>query len=117
MAKSFALILGIVLLAIGLWGMASGGHDHELVVFGINATHNLVHLLSGALAVGSALAGPQAARMYLLVFGAVYGLVALLGFAGLPALVRLLNLNGADNWLHAGIAAACLWVGAKSAAR
>ena len=112
MAKSFAMILGIVLLAVGAWGTATGGHDHEIAAFGVNTTHNLVHLLSGALAIGTALAGVRAAKVFLLLFGVVYGAVALCGFANVQAVVRMLNLNMADNWLHAVIAVGCLWAGA-----
>ncbi len=110
-SKTFAMLLGIVLMVVGLWGMATGGHDHLLVVFGVNASHNLVHLLSGAAAIGCALAGERYSRGFCLIFGVVYGLVALLGFLNVDSVVTLLNLNMADNFLHLGIAAACLLVG------
>ena len=114
MAKPFSMILGIVLLAVGLWGMATGGHRHTLVMFGINASHNLVHALSGALALMAGLAGARYATSYCLVFGTVYGLVAVLGFFNVTSVVTLLNLNMADNFLHLGISVACLWVGGMS---
>jgi hypothetical protein len=111
MAKSFAMILGIMLLAIGVWGTATGGHNHEIALFGVNTAHNLVHLLSGALAIGTALAGVRAAKVFLILFGLVYGLVAVCGFINVTAAVQMLNLNMADNWLHAAIAVGCLWAG------
>ena len=114
MAKQFSMLLGVVLLAVGVWGMLTGGHDHNLVVFGINMAHNLVHVLSGALAIGASLGGARYAKLYLLAFGAVYGLVAIAGFANVSAVVQMLNLNAADNLLHLGIAAACLWVGSQT---
>jgi len=88
----------------------TGSHDHELILFGINMAHNVVHLLSGALGILAATSGPHAARVFCLAFGSVYGLVALAGFARVEPIVRLLNLNSADNLLHLGIAAACLVV-------
>jgi hypothetical protein len=108
------MVLGVVLLAVGAIGMLSGGHDHELVIFGINATHNAVHLASGAVAVIAALAGVAAARGFCIVFGAIYGAVCLAGFVGYEPVVRLLNLNPADNVLHLAIAGASLFVGLVS---
>lgn len=114
MAKKLATVLGIVLLAIGLWGMAIGGHDHQILVFGVNAGHNVIHLLSGAAALMAALLGERTAMIYCLAFGSVYGLVSVVGFFQVPAVVRMLNLNMADNFLHLAIAVACLWVGGQS---
>ena len=114
MAKILATLLGIGLLAIGLVGLVSGGHDHQLLIFGVNAGHNAVHLLSGAAALAMAMIGERAAMLLCLAFGSIYGIVAVVGFFQVPAVVRMLNLNMADNFLHLAIAAACLWVGGQS---
>jgi len=111
MARPFCTLLGIVLLCVGLWGLVTGAHAHELVVFGINGNHNLVHVLSGILGIIAAFAGRGAAKTFCLVFGAIYGVVAVAGLVNISAVVELLNLNLADNLLHGGIAAACLVVG------
>ncbi|MEK7330831.1 MAG: DUF4383 domain-containing protein [Candidatus Eisenbacteria bacterium] len=113
MSRNFAMLLGVVLLVVGIWGWATGGHAHNLMCFGVNMNHNLVHLLSGALALGCALGSGRYARLYLMVFGTVYGLVAVLGFLSVGTVVEMLNLNMADNLLHIAIAAACLWVGSQ----
>jgi uncharacterized protein DUF4383 len=115
MAKTFSMVLGVVLLVVGIWGMVTGGgHDHMLLVFGINTSHNWVHLLSGALGLITGLAGERAAKTYLLAFGTVYGLVTILGFLNVQPVVQMLNLNMADNLLHLAISAACLIVGMQS---
>jgi len=111
MSKNFAMLLGVVLLVVGIWGWTTGGHAHNLMFFGVNMNHNVVHLLSGALALGSALGGGRHAKLYLMAFGSVYGLVAVLGFLNVGPVVEMLNLNMADNVLHIAIAAGCLWVG------
>lgn len=111
MIKKFTIILGITLLLVGIVGMLTGGHNHTLVIFGVNLTHNLVHILSGILALAAALISLKAAKMYCMAFGIVYGLVTLAGFLNLPQVVSLLNLNTADNYLHLGITAACLYFG------
>ncbi len=114
MAKGFSVLLGIVLFGVGLWGTFTGGHDHLLLMFGVNATHNLVHLVSGALALMAAVAGMRYAKLFCLAFGAVYATVAVAGFANVAPMVQALNLNNADNLLHAGIGVVCLWVGVAS---
>lgn len=114
MLKIFTLTLGIILLAVGILGAVTGGHDHHLIIFGINASHNAVHILSGILAIVAALISLKAAKTYCLAFGVVYGLVTLAGFIHMPQAVSLLNLNTADNFLHLGITAACLYFGLTS---
>lgn len=116
MAKNFALILGVGLLAAGLGGSLTGGHNHNLIIFGINFAHNLVHILSGALALLAAVVSERYAKGYCLAFGIVYGLVTIGGFLNVAAVVQLLNLNVADNVLHLAISAACLWVGTRAKA-
>lgn len=110
MSKTYALLIGVVLLVIGICGMLTGGHDHPLVVFGINHAHNLVHVLSGAVAIVCGIAGRGPARVFLMSFGVVYGLVAVLGLVQVGFVVQMLNINMADNLLHLGIAASCLLV-------
>jgi Domain of unknown function (DUF4383) len=113
-AKILATLLGIALLAIGLVGVVSGGDDHRLLIFGINAGHNTVHLVSGAVALAMAMISERAAMLFCLAFGSIYGVVAVAGFFQLPIAVRTLNLNMPDNFLHLGIAVVCLWVGGLS---
>ena len=77
MAKTVATILGIGFLLAGILGFISPG------VFGLhtNGAHNLVHIVSGAVALYFGLAGTLAgARMFDLAFGAVYFLLGVVGF-------------------------------------
>jgi len=93
-------VVGAVFVVIALWGFIAGD---RVLIFHVNAAHNTVHLLSGLAALACGFAGGKAARysrLFCLVFGGVYGLVALLGFAGVQAVADLLHLNVADNWLH-----------------
>ena len=114
MAKRFTMVLGLILLVVGVAGMATGGGPHDLMFFGVNAGHNLVHVVSGVLALIAGLSGQRAAVMFCLAFGVIYGAVAVLGFFGVAAVMSLLHLNLADDVLHLAIAAACLWVGGTS---
>ncbi len=114
MAKGVVLLLGVVLLAVGMCGALTGGHNHDLIIFGINMTHNVVHMLSGAVALLAATGGEKHAKTSCLLFGLVYGLVAISGLLNLAAVVDLLNLNMADNILHLTIAAVCFYAGTQS---
>jgi len=77
MAKTIATILGVAFILVGIIGFVSpnflGTH--------LNTTHNLVHIISGALALYFGMAGTlSAARLFCLVFGVVYALLGVCGF-------------------------------------
>jgi len=76
MAKTVATILGAAFILVGLLGFVAPG----MMGMHLTLTHNLVHLISGALALYFGLAGTlSGARAFCIAFGAVY---ALLGIAG-----------------------------------
>jgi hypothetical protein len=87
-AQMFALVFGIVYLAVGLLGFAVTGFGNffvedagRLIIFPVNPGHNLVHLLLGAIWIWSARdhAGAKAANTGI---GAAYLLVFLVGLFG-----------------------------------
>jgi hypothetical protein len=108
MASIVCKVMGVVFIVVGIWGFITG---HEVLIFRVNAAHNAVHLISGLTALACGFAGEASARVFSMVFGLVYGMVAILGFAGVQAVIDLLHLNNADNWLHAGIAIVFLAAG------
>jgi hypothetical protein len=105
MANLVCRIFGVVFLIVAVWGFVDG---HSVLIFHVNTAHNVVHLVSGLAALGCGFANSAAARAFCLVFGAVYGLVAILGFLNVQAVNELLHLNDADDVLHAVIAAVFL---------
>lgn len=104
-AEIVCIVMGVVFLIVAAWGFIDG---QRVLIFHVNAAHNAVHLISGIGALACGLAGGKAARVFCLVFGAVYGLVAILGFLDVPAVNDLLHLNDADDVLHLVIAAVFL---------
>jgi Domain of unknown function (DUF4383) len=77
MAKTIATILGAVFILVGLVGFIAP----HLMGMHLSATHNIIHLVSGAASLYFGLAGSlSAARLFCLVFGAVYGLLGVAGF-------------------------------------
>jgi hypothetical protein len=78
MAKTICKILGVVFLIVGLCGFAVPG----LLGAHLSLLHNIVHIASGAIALYLGFSGTlAAARMFCIVFGAVYLLLGILGFA------------------------------------
>jgi hypothetical protein len=112
MIKTLAWVFGIVFLAVGVLGYVPGiTQDGMLLgIFEVDGLHNIIHILSGLAAVAAAY-GLYAPRLYFQVFGAVYGLVAVLGFVQGDTVMGLIMVNMADNLLHVVIAAAALYIG------
>jgi hypothetical protein len=102
MARLICKVMGAVFVVVAIWGFITGD---SVLIFHVNAAHNLVHAISGLGALACGFVGERASRLFALIFGSVYGLVAVLGFAGVQAVVDLLHLNTPDNWLHLAIAA------------
>lgn len=113
-AKAVCIVLGCVFLLIGAWGFVTGD---RVLIFPVNTTHNIVHLTSGTLAIVCGVLSLRAARLFCLIFGTVYGLVAVLGFAKVEFVVNLLALDENDNDLHLGIAVVFLLAGLLSLPR
>lgn len=105
MAKKLALAIGIVFTLVGILGFIPNpivGPDAFFVTDGI---HNLVHLITGLILLGIALAAEESSAAALKVFGFIYLLVAILGFFSVSAdstgeVLAFLVVNSADNWLH-----------------
>nr|WP_228539388.1 DUF4383 domain-containing protein [Nocardia sp. XZ_19_385] len=109
-----ALAVGAVFLLVGVLGFIPGvtsGYDtlemagHEshaelLGVFQVSILHNVVHLLFGLAGLLAARTA-QAARMYLIVGGAIYLVLWLYGLViDRASDANFIPVNVADNWLH-----------------
>jgi len=77
MAKTICKILGVVFILVGIIGFLAPG----LMGMHLSLVHNLVHIVSGALALYFGFAGTlSGARSFCIAFGIVYGLLGLAGF-------------------------------------
>ena len=104
MAKTIATLLGVVFILVGLVGFAAptllGAH--------LSAAHNVIHLVSGAISLYLGLKGSlSAAKTFCLVFGAVYLLLGVAGFAVgtgeqlmLAVIPGTLELGTMDHVIH-----------------
>jgi hypothetical protein len=103
MAKTLCKILGVIFLLVGIAGFAAP----TLMGFHLGPAHNLVHLLSGAIALYLGFSGSlSAAKTFCLVFGIVYLGLGILGMVmGDPANNRMLHVGPlelamTDHGLH-----------------
>ncbi len=99
MAKTIATVLGVAFILVGLVGFISPG----FLGTHLSLAHNLVHIISGAVALYFGLAGTLAgARLFDLVFGAVYLLLGVVGFLlgspGAPTIAGMADM-GTDGRL------------------
>jgi hypothetical protein len=125
-AQLYALIFGVVLVAAGILGFFYEAsfdagddtpRDAVLGILDVNGWHNVVHILSGLL--GLAVAGSyENSRLYALGFGAIYIVVAVLGFVAGDGdeIFNLIPVNTEDNVLHLLIGIAGLAAGAATPA-
>ena len=101
-------------MLIGILGFIPALAPNEMLLnsFHVNAAHNVVHLLTGVVALLAGMAGVGPSKTFFKIFGLVYGLVAVLGFiVGGGLLLGLISNNMADTWLHVAIAVVSLIIG------
>jgi len=89
LAKIYVVLSGAILVVVGLVGF----FRHEMFNLTFPPAHNVFHLVSGAIALWAGLGNnADGVRRFSLIFGAIYTLVAIAGFAGLRDL-------GPSNWI------------------
>ena len=77
MAKTIATLLGAVFILVGIVGFIVPG----FLGTHLSMAHNVIHLVSGAVSLYIGMKGTLSqARLFCLVFGAVYGLLGIVGF-------------------------------------
>ena len=113
MAKVYIVLSGTILLVVGVVGF----FRHEMFNLTFPPAHNVFHLVSGVIALWAGLGkkadGP---RLFGLIFGAIYTLLAVAGFAGLRDLGPIqLDLNTHFNFIHLGVGLLSLAAGFASA--
>ena len=134
-ARNFALIAGIIYLAVGVLGFVPAAitppppdapevgirafHGYLLGLFPINVVHNLVHLAIGAWGIAAA-RSMSGARGYSKGLAVIYGALAVMGLIpGLNTMFGLVPIHSHDVWLHAATAIVAAYFGwsARAATR
>lgn len=119
--QKITAMFGVVFIAVALLGFITGGMTMDahmssaprvIGLFPVNAAHNAVHLAFGVWAIFAAKSAASA-RRYCLLSGAIYLLLAGIGFV-LPETFGLIPIGGNDITLHAVLGIALTMVGAMS---
>ncbi len=118
-SRNFAMVFGIVLLAIGILGFipafirpsldVSGlavpaGAGHLLGIFPVNFVHSLVHVAAGAWGL-AAMRNAISSKRYAVAMAVLFGVLTVFGVLPMfNTLFGLAPLHGNDIWLHAILA-------------
>lgn len=114
MLKKIAMIYGIIFIVIGILGFIPVFTPNGLLLgmFMVNGLHNIIHLVTGVVAVWIGKKKPMASRPFFKVFGVIYAIVAILGFFYQEnPIFGLIANNPSDTWLHVVIALITLYLG------
>jgi uncharacterized membrane protein HdeD (DUF308 family) len=117
LARGWMTLAGVLLIGAGLLGFISGNpiaSESPDALFRVNAAHNIVHLLTGAIAlwIGLGTRGVDTAN-WTIGFGVLYALVTVLLLVD-PTMFGLFAdapSNTADHVLHAALALVSLALG------
>ena len=117
MLKKAALAFGVVFTLVGILGFVPGitmtdenGMQLLLGLFMVDPLHNIIHLASGLVALFAS-TNSQYSKYYLMGFGGVYALVAVVGLIQGDTVLGLIHVNMADNILHVLLAVGLLGAG------
>ena len=109
--RKWALLFGVLFILAGIAGFMPmfTPNGKLLGIFQVDPMHNWIHLVSGIVAL-LAMSKRAFAKLYFIVFGIIYGLVAISGFV-YPEHMMMMQMNMADHLLHIVIAVVALYVG------
>lgn len=119
MAKTMALVLGIILVLVGILGFVTNPLVGAHGLFMTNGLQNLLHLVFGVVLVIASRAGQPQSATWLKIIGVLYLILAILGFLmGGPMLFGLIDTTSADKWLYVvlGVVLVLLGIRGNSAA-
>lgn len=109
MQRVLLLVLGFALIGAGVYGFF---HAPILGVFDVDPLHNIMHVLSGLIALATVMLGNGIMRFFTRLGGVFYLAFALAGFfIPMRHVFGLFIANTPDHILHLGIALILFWIG------
>lgn len=116
MIRVVAVVFGILFLLAGILGFSPSFAPNDMLggYFHVNPAHNLIHLVTGLIALWVGFGSVHASKMFFRIFGVIYVLVALLGvYYGDQDIFGVVANNMSDVVLHfvVGIIALALGFG------
>ena len=115
MAKRLAMLFGAIFAVVGILGFVPNPIVGPDGFFATNSTHDIFHLLAGIILMFCGMRTERTAALGLDAFGAIYLLLAVLGFAAIGneghTMMAGMHVNGNDNWLHLALGVILLAAG------
>ncbi|OGG67677.1 hypothetical protein A3H77_00950 [Candidatus Kaiserbacteria bacterium RIFCSPLOWO2_02_FULL_56_11] len=100
MAKTLAIIFGVILVILGLLGFVGNPLIGSGALFEADMGYALMNLVGGLVLLAVAFFATGQSMLWLKIVGVIYVIVALLGFfLGTPVL-GFIGTNSAGNWLN-----------------
>ena len=111
MMRLLAFLFGAAFIFAGVAGYLPQFVENDLLfgLFEVNNVHNLIHLVTGAVAI-LASTSYRLTKVFFALFGLIYTAVAILGFWNQGDLY-LLHVNNADNIFHIVVGCIALYLG------
>lgn len=111
--KAAAIIAGILFVLLGVAGFVPALCPGGLLfgVLTVNEIQGIVYIATGVLGLLLGFGGETAGRTFFRIFGVVYALIAILGFAHVSGASIGIQMSTADNVLHVAIAVIGLAIG------
>ncbi len=103
MAKTSAVVFGIIFLILGILAFISNPLVGSVGLFGANMLLALAYLVTGVILLIVAYSAPARSALWLKIFGVIYLIMVVLGFVLVPGggtLFGLFAMSAASNWLH-----------------
>lgn len=113
MIKTLAVLFGALFVAIGILGFVPAMAPAGLLfgVFAVDPLHNMLHLITGVVALVVGLGSERNSTIFFQVFGILYTLLAVVGFVYGGSVMLGMAHNTADAGLHLAIGLVALFVG------
>ena len=112
LARTWLLLAGVILIAVGILGFFSNPLVGATGLVATDNVHNVVHILTGALALGLAYVMRQDIGTAAIAFGLLYGVVFVVTVVS-PTLFGIFSVpvNGIDHVIHLGLAVVSIGLG------
>jgi hypothetical protein len=109
LSQEAGFLFGVTFVFVGMLGFAIGvgqyafhGKEGNKVIklFSVNALHNIVHLVVGAVLLAGVIGGYFASRVINGLVGLVYLVIGIVGWFVINTSLNVIALNNWDNVLH-----------------
>ena len=104
--KTYAMIIGVVLVLLGLVGFV----NHPILgYFGVNTAQNILHLVGGALIIWLSMNSAKAVNMWVGIVALVVGILWFVPVVG-DLLTTIFAINNYISYLHVAVGVVSLGV-------